>query len=54
MVRFEEVQIPAQFLGKNYEQDTAYRQEFQGWINQQWLDKDALLETLHREYPARP
>ncbi len=54
VVRFEEVQIPAQFLGKNYEQDTAYRQEFQGWINQQWLDKDALLETLHREYPARP
>jgi len=54
VVRFEEVQIPPQFIGKNYEQDGAYRLEFQGWINQQWLDKDALLEKLHREYPAKP
>jgi hypothetical protein len=30
-----------------------YRLEFQGWINQLWNDKDALLGQMHREYPAK-
>jgi len=35
-VQFEEVQIPAEFIGRNYEQDGEYRLAFQGWINQLW------------------
>jgi hypothetical protein len=27
--------------------------QFQGWINQLWEDKDALLAQMHREYPAK-
>ncbi|ERO62310.1 MULTISPECIES: acyltransferase [Pseudomonas] len=53
VVRFEEVSIPQQFIGRNYEQDAVYRQAFQDWINQRWQAKDALLEQLHREYPGK-
>ncbi|MNI68549.1 putative acyltransferase YihG [compost metagenome] len=53
VVHFHELNIPPQFIGKNYDQDGEYRLQFQGWINQLWQDKDALLEQMHREYPAR-
>lgn len=52
VVHFQELKIPAQFIGKNYDQDGEYRLEFQGWINRLWEDKDALLEQMHREYPG--
>jgi len=45
--------IPPQFIGKNYDQDGEYRLQFQGWINQLSLDKDALLEQLHHEFPSK-
>ena len=51
VVVFEELDIPAEFIGKNYDQDPAYKLAFQSWINQLWEDKDRLLEQLHREYP---
>jgi len=53
VVRFEEVPIPPEFIGKNYEQDGEYRLAFQGWINRLWEDKDALLSQLHTDYPDR-
>ncbi|MNJ81116.1 putative acyltransferase YihG [compost metagenome] len=52
VVHLEELAIPAQFLGKNYDQDEAYRLAFQQWINQLWQEKDALLERLKAENPA--
>lgn len=48
VVELEELAIPAEFLGKNYDQDEAYRLAFQQWINQLWHDKDALLEQLRQ------
>ena len=53
VVVFEELEIPAEFIGKNYDQDPAYKLAFQSWINQLWEDKDRLLEQLHREYPVQ-
>ena len=53
VVHFQELKIPPQFIGKNYDQDGEYRLQFQGWINQLWQDKDALLAQMHREYPAK-
>lgn len=52
VVELEEVQIPAAFLGRNYDQDETYRLAFQQWINQLWQDKDDLLERLQRSTPA--
>ena len=51
VVRFEQVEIPAQFIGKNYDGDDAYRLAFQQWVNQLWEDKDAELERLHQQFP---
>ncbi|KJK18311.1 acyltransferase [Pseudomonas sp. NPDC087612] len=48
VVHFEELAIPAEFLGRNYDQDETYRLAFQQWINQLWSDKDALLERLRQ------
>jgi 1-acyl-sn-glycerol-3-phosphate acyltransferase len=52
VVRLEEQPIPAHFLGRNYDQDPAYRAEFQHWVNQLWLRKDALLGQLQRDLHA--
>ena len=48
VVRIEKFEIPARFIGHNYDQDDAYRAAFQQWVNQLWLDKDALLAELHQ------
>lgn len=52
VVELEEVQIPAEFLGRNYDQDETYRLAFQQWINQLWQDKDDLLDRLQRSTAA--
>ena len=45
-VRFEEVAIPENFIGHNYDQDEEYRQQFQAWVNQLWEEKDAQISAL--------
>jgi len=54
VVRIEQLQIPAEFIGRNYEQDEGYRLGFQQWVNQLWQDKDALLSRLQLEFAAAP
>lgn len=46
VVRVRPRDIPAPFLGRSYEDDAAYRAEFQQWVNTLWEDKDALLARL--------
>jgi len=53
VVNFNELPIPQQFIGRNYDQDEAYRLSFQQWVNQLWQDKDAELEHLHQQYADR-
>lgn len=48
VVHIEELPIPQEFLGRNYDRDEAYRLAFQQWINQLWQDKDALLAQLRQ------
>lgn len=52
VAHIEEVRIPAQFIGKNYDQDEAYRREFQQWINARWEEKDRLLDQLKARQPG--
>lgn len=47
-IRVEQLPIPPDFIGRSYDQDEAYRAAFQQWINQLWLDKDALLDRLRQ------
>lgn len=48
VIRIERMDIPKQFIGKNYDMDENYRAAFQQWVNQLWVEKDALLEQLHQ------
>lgn len=52
VVRFDKLDIPAEFIGKNYDQDEQYRLSFQQWVNQLWQAKDAQLGELHRQFPG--
>ena len=52
VMRVETLEIPKQFIGKSYDGDPIYRQEFQQWVNQLWSAKDQLLIQLHQEFPA--
>jgi len=52
VMRFEQTEIPAEFLGRSYEQDDDYRLGFQQWVNELWERKDAQLARLHAEYPG--
>lgn len=51
VMRVQTQAIPQDFLGKNYDEDPIYRAQFQSWVNQLWLEKDALLAELHQRYP---
>ncbi len=46
VMRVKVVPIPKQFIGQSYDQDMAYRAEFQEWVNQLWLEKDQELAQL--------
>lgn len=52
VMRFETLEIPAEFVGHNYDQDEAYRAQFQQWVNQLWQAKDTQLAELHRQFPG--
>jgi 1-acyl-sn-glycerol-3-phosphate acyltransferase len=52
VVRIQELQIPDEFIGGNYDQDETYRLQFQQWVNQLWLDKDAELTELKQRFVA--
>ena len=53
IVKVEQIEIPKQFLGKDYAQDAEFKAEFQQWLNELWTRKDALLDTLKKEHKAR-
>ncbi|GAA5314957.1 MAG: acyltransferase [Candidatus Pelagadaptatus aseana] len=47
IVRVEQKDIPAEFLGKNYSEDEEFRKSFQLWVSELWQDKDDTMERLH-------
>ncbi|MBB2494647.1 acyltransferase [Aquipseudomonas ullengensis] len=52
VVQFARLEIPAEFISRNYDQDEQYRLQFQQWVNQLWLAKDAELAELHQRFPG--
>jgi 1-acyl-sn-glycerol-3-phosphate acyltransferase len=41
--------IPTALVGGDYSGDAAYRQAFQQWLGELWVEKDALISTLKTE-----
>lgn len=46
--------IPAGYTAGDYENDPAFRAEFQGWVQNLWEEKDSLLAELHRQHAPAP
>jgi len=48
-VIIHEIDIPQELRQGDYNEDEQYRLDFQQWVQDLWLEKDALLETLHNK-----
>lgn len=46
MIDIRLLDIPPHFIEKNFEHDPAFREEFKGWIESIWRDKDARIHHL--------
>ena len=46
VVHFNKIEIPKEFLGKDYGADPEFKANFQIWLNNTWSDKDALITEL--------
>lgn len=51
-VRVRILPIPENVAGLNYEEDKAFREKIQQWVNQLWQDKDQRIEAVLKEYGA--
>lgn len=50
MVNMRKIDIPDWVIGGDYEEDAAYRQQFQQWVDQLWAEKDALISDMKQKY----
>jgi len=50
VVDIKKIQIPPQFLGKDYTSDPVFKAEFQEWLNLIWTEKDALINELKLQH----
>lgn len=48
VVRIERLPIPPEFATGDYENDEAFRERFQHWVNELWMAKDARMAALLR------
>ena len=45
-VQVRERPIPREFVGCDYQNDAAFRERFQAWMNALWAEKDAAVARL--------
>jgi 1-acyl-sn-glycerol-3-phosphate acyltransferase len=45
-LHIQQLSIPAEFVGRDYQSDATFRQRFQAWMNQLWELKDERLDEL--------
>lgn len=50
VMHIDMLDVPNEFLGRSYDQDEAYRSEFQVWVNALWEKKDRLLGEFKRRF----
>jgi 1-acyl-sn-glycerol-3-phosphate acyltransferase len=48
-VQIQVIPVPAELLGGDYENDPAFRERFQTWLNTLWAGKDARITQLGRD-----
>ncbi|KZX82651.1 acyltransferase [Oleiphilus sp. HI0009] len=50
VVDVRKVDIPKQFLGKDYTSDAEFKAEFQAWVNELWVEKDQHIANLKAQH----
>lgn len=50
VVHFNKIEIPKEFLGKDYSSDPEFKANFQVWLNDTWSDKDMLISQLKAKH----
>ena len=45
-VHVKQSPVPAEFVGRDYENDAEFRSRFQAWMSEQWAAKDALITRM--------
>ncbi|KZZ56511.1 acyltransferase [Oleiphilus sp. HI0125] len=50
VVDIRKVDIPKQFLGKDYTSDAEFKAEFQAWVNELWIEKDQHIAKLKAQH----
>ena len=51
-VSIRERAIPAELLGGDYQNDAAFRERMQNWLNEVWAQKDQLIAQLSHSAPS--
>ena len=51
-VNLRKIHIPDWILGGNFEDDAEYRERFQQWVHELWLEKDQLIESMQQKLAA--
>jgi len=51
VVRVEQRDIPDSLLGRNFRTDRSFRRELETWVNELWLEKDALISSITHAEP---
>lgn len=46
VVHVRQIDIPVEFLGKDYANDPEFKTNFQSWLNEFWLEKDRLITEI--------
>lgn len=49
VIRIEQIEIPKEFLNKDYVNDSEFREQFQLWVTDLWEKKDKLLGELSQQ-----
>lgn len=52
-LRVRQLPLPADLLGRDYQEDADFRERFQAWLNQLWAEKDAELGRMLEGAEAR-
>jgi len=50
VVHIKKIEIPKEFLGKDYSSDPTFKADFQSWLNIIWTEKDALISELKNKH----
>ena len=52
VVDVRRVEIPKEFLGKDYTSDQEFKAAFQAWVNELWINKDKRISELKAQYES--